>query len=68
MVRGRLNGATRPSRNAISSAVSASPGSAPAAGSTTALTSSPQSGCGMPNTATSATAGWADSAASISAG
>ena len=38
------------------------------AGCTTALISSPQSSCGMPNTATSSTAGWQDSSDSISAG
>src|SRR5215472_13406840 len=47
MVRGSLNRASRPARNASSSSVSAGPVSAPAAGSTTALISSPQSWCGM---------------------
>ena len=43
-------------------------GLGPGAGWTTALISSPHSSCGIPNTATSSTAGWPDSSASISAG
>src|SRR6185503_17116735 len=62
MLRGTLNRARRPARKAIRSAVSSGPGSVPGAGCTTALISSPHSSCGMPNTATSSTAGWAGSA------
>ena len=40
----------------------------PSRAATTALISSPQSSCGMPNTATSATSGWQRARASISAG
>ena len=54
---GILNLPMRSAQNARSSSVSAAPGSMPAAGSTTALISSPQSSCGMPNTATSPTFG-----------
>src|ERR1017187_8773614 len=52
MVRGSLNFATRSPRKASSSSVKAGPVSAPGAGSTTALISSPQSSCGMPERAT----------------
>ena len=44
------------------------PAAAPSAGSTTALTDSPQSSSGIPNTATSATIGCMMIAASTSAG
>ena len=55
-------------RNFLHSAVISGPGVTPSAGCTTALISSPQSGCGMPKTATSPTAGWQASSDSISAG
>ena len=68
MLLGHFIWASLPSSEARISAASAHRPARPAAGCTTALTCSPQSSSGIPNTATSATLGFMMISASISAG
>ena len=68
MLRGHLYLANCVAQWASSSAASSSDATEPGAGSTTAMTCSPQSSSGIPKTAASPTAGWDSRAASTSAG
>jgi hypothetical protein len=68
MLRGHLIGDRCRRQNAISSASSSFPARVISRGCTTALTSSPISSFGTPNTATSAISGWVIRTSSVSCG